>query len=956
MKKIISILFLMPLLALAQPIRFQYYTTNLSPALSVLGTNAVNNIISTNRGVTNIVLSLTGGSLPTPASVGDMIYYGVGAWVGLPKGSPQQMLAMDSSDPRPVWTWDLSAMSNFPAFNLSGLARSGTIGTAGAAGKILQYNGTFAEWVTPTNVIAGSATNVFETAFGVGLTATTNTFLYDVALDTNYVNSLITNRINSATNNFALSVPVIPNNVNLDKLFNFRNAVINSNRPVKIMITTDQVDNGGEWPGAIMTPLRGLLLSEGGIQSGGSAEGCLLHVLSPANAWQPADDANPEGIYLGTANYINLTNGGYMTFYRNSSVNITNVYADTFKLFYLQEPRGATFEIQTNNAGSTWGTLATGDMVGTGTNLIVTNFTLPLANYSVRVLNTGAGTNRIRTASLYNSTTNQIFSGGFLVNAGGDWSIMAGAYTNVSWPYWKAMDPDLIILQDEGPTNDVVAINSLEQMFTNVCPHADVIYIGQFWASHDSPGTSNDIAYYNAGLRSQAVRYGRGFFDSQFYIPNKEVHDYYVSIGLINIDGAHVNKGGSDLLVAGLWKSFFAENLVNPPYHTLQKYSGKGAQFLNGYVGNLYGGVTNNGILVFNDGGNYAYMYSPGSGSMSLRLTPNGRDTISSDASDLVSFGGTNGTYWWSGSSFNVAGQVWPDGGWTFGHGGPSSPSANNIQVMGNIKWGTGATNGLASAGSLINGVGTTNFTVYGNGGGLTNAVELVAGTNVFVTTNALKRGFTIDIPTQGIFGNGLNLSNAVDLIQGTNVFVTTNANKRSFTIDVPIQSLVGNGSGLSNAVDLIQGTNVFITTNANKRSFTVDVPTQSLVGNGSGLSNAVDLLPGINMSVTTNANKRSFTVSTPANLYWFSDANHLSTNSGVYFLAGTGSKTFTLPDCTATPVGTMITAIVTNLSGAVIVSNANSQTILGQAVVHLGAANTTTNRITVINDGQNWN
>ena len=121
MKKLLLALLSCLLMGSASAATYQnYYVTNANPAISTAGTNAVLGLMSTNK---------------IPAT---NIYIG-------------------------------------------GQILSGAMGTNTGVGKVLEDHGTYAGWMVPTNLSGVGATNVYQTDFGAGLTATTNLFLYTVS-------------------------------------------------------------------------------------------------------------------------------------------------------------------------------------------------------------------------------------------------------------------------------------------------------------------------------------------------------------------------------------------------------------------------------------------------------------------------------------------------------------------------------------------------------------------------------------------------------------------------------------------------------------------------------------------------------------------------------------------------------------------------------------------------------
>lgn len=890
MKKLLTILFLMPLLALAQPIRFQYYTTNLNPVFSSAASNAitgivvsnVNVVIATNALVTNIVVGTVHGHFP-PGADGDMLYYGGGNWQALSKGLPLQMLSMDTSDPQPVWTYNISPMSNYLSFNLSGEIPSGKMGTNAGVGRVLEDHGTYAGWVSPTNLTGVAATNVFETEFGTWLIATTNSFLYHVDVDTNAVRSgLQLNTYLNITNAFVTNLTVYGFTTN-NNLTVVSNLIIGGNQYVDSTIFYP------EQFGAV-----------------GSA-----NTNDDSFAWQKAWYAaiDPTNVYAvidgrGRSYNINTTIHSDSVAPRNRQVTIkgagfitTNIAPNfciwsnncNYTIF-----ENLWFGMQTNANVGTIALCSSGDFPNNNVynemvqfhNIIITNFAIGIkCQYqdnpsfeAVRILGCKSNSIYLKRCDQWTMQDSYV---GFAKGPDGVWG--GDFYSGVGMDSWLT---NQIALEIHGGIGGSIkggcAMNYVKQF----------IYVD---------GTSGDAG---VNYSTHLSILGQNDFESCYgpaltpiiYLTNK------CSINAQNL-GYTIGTGNSQLIGIQLDNCNTADSFIVEPLTTQNTMD----LVVNGNNGqNVYtlprviGGVNNYTVV-------WAETYG-GAKHTNVLAGGNVPTTVANNS-------------WLGQNQYSNYSTIF------------TTPLEDRTIILGGQQAANNSYSGISSSDGSGNVQSMLSFWDYSPG--FYYRLYLGGGT-------VTPRHSPTDISFFTTDTYGSNGTNVLQLL-GKKIIGRTDA------------PFYGNGSGLSNCVDLVQGTNVFLSTNANKRSFTIDVPTQPIAGSGASLSNAVTLIAGINVGVATN-NQRTFTLSTPANLYWFDNNNHVATSSGVYFLAGTGGKTFTLPDCTVSPVGTMITAIVTNLAGGVIVSNANSQTILGQSVVHLGAANTTTNRITVINDGSNWN
>lgn len=354
----------------------------------------------------------------------------------------------------------------------------------------------------------------------------------------------------------------IPQHLNPDRLTRFYNTILYSNRPVRVVVTTDQLTGGDGtgWPINALDELNRVLNKDGGLIPYGGSAGDLKYTEN-VNAWHFNSPDQP-GIFLGTESYLNTTNGGVITYSRvaggsESGISSTNVYADTFIQPYLAEPRGGTFLIQTNTSGGGWATCRTVSANAVGTNLLVTNISLALGYHSVRLVHSGVtATNRFKPAQLYNSTTNNLVMGMIAVNAGGQFAKFVTQCSNtVSAPFWRSLNPDLLIMQDFADADNCAAWPALEASWATNCPNMDVIICGEFFL----PGGT--YSSYNAGMKTNALLYQRGYFDSMAFCGNQTVYSDFTNRNIIwhpalHDDANHLEKGGIKTLNTMLWDAF----------------------------------------------------------------------------------------------------------------------------------------------------------------------------------------------------------------------------------------------------------------------------------------------------------------------------------------------------------------------------------------------------------------
>lgn len=225
------------------------------------------------------------------------------------------------------------------------------------------------------------------------------------------------------------------------------------------------------------------------------------------------------------------------------------------------------------------------------------------------------------------------------------------------------------------------------------------------------------------------------------------------------------------------------------------------------------------------------------------------------------SFDGTN-NYWvtWGGS------DPLPNNNYSLGY----SQENDHWFTRGGFQFGdfisltnhTGGSNTvmLSHLGSRINGVGFTNNVITANGSGLSNAVDIIAGSNITVTTNANNRSFTIASSGSGTavtfnpnqFGSSSIGTNLLDGVLITNpvikittdvdhtILQSTEGGPAFISYGVSPDTLyfghapIGDGSGWTN----LNAANISGNLNIDTLTVSTQIVTGTLIGNGSGLTN----------------------------------------------------------------------------------------------------------------------
>lgn len=491
---------------------------------------------------------------------------------------------------------------------------------------------------------------------------------------------------------------VITNNAtDFGHLYRWQNALVNSNRPFRLYMTSDQDANSANWPFDQAAYFRQLVGTEGGVMQGGGAAGEIE--MATSGGYQ--ETYVPE-LFIGTATTpYRLTNGAHLTFKRvaDSYETQTNVLANRGHVVYLTHPLGATFKIYTNLAGAGWGEFLTINDYSATTNLVSTNLTLIDGRYQLRVTNT-SGTNRILAAGLWLSTNHTVLPIYTYLNAGPsitNW--MPSSSNGILSAWFRIMSPDLMLVQDTGPTNAVGAWPQFEAMMATSAPNADLVIIGQFANRVDTPGSQNDWHAWNQGMWQHARTYGRGFFNTEQLLPNVTAQDIWTNIGLLDEDQIHFEQNGGRVLNKKLWDQLIGSSWLLRDWTTNRIFNGTFELRIGATKGDRLRIEPGSFRFVSSASGgggfavtNYEAGGASGMSSLFLGNSPT-LPVLESDATTAGYLTGTNHFYFRTynrGDGYNgVNGRMWPSGGFTFWKSGGTvaniDPGQGGMLLGGNL-------------------------------------------------------------------------------------------------------------------------------------------------------------------------------------------------------------------------------------------------------------------------------
>jgi hypothetical protein len=489
-------------------------------------------------------------------------------------------------------------------------------------------------------------------------------------------------------NQFQVTPAGQPQDVNMGNLWRFYSTLTLSNRPVRIVSVTDL----SGFPGGSLwnKGLRGVLGNAGGIISGNADDGDLLSSADSKVVQVPS--TTDMSFYLFTWNYFQLTNTATLGFSRASGsgtgIADTNFFADTLEVRFLAQTNGGNFNIQTNIAGGGWGTLKTVSGLYNGTNYATTNFSVTPGYYSLRVVGSTA-TNLIIGGGLYNSAMSRGLLPTVLGLNGQSLRDITGAKTNLSWPFWSSLNPDLILVLDTDGVSTPSSFAAFNFMITNACPNADVVYVG----NHLIDG--QNTAAYNYQMRTNAIQYGRAFWDTAGHLNNASTQ-VLTNYGMMLADGVHLTTAGVNFLSSGLLQSLTAPfaGFAGPWHNDSSLTNSTENNLFNSGNTNWVGiGTTKpKSVLDINMIGESAPLNLGFSGTSPAIWFNNHPElpndyAISGSANGTVINAPTDGAGW--GIQFNFGGgsgnkmTLWPSGGLDISAFGAINPGAGGLLVSG---------------------------------------------------------------------------------------------------------------------------------------------------------------------------------------------------------------------------------------------------------------------------------
>lgn len=247
----------------------------------------------------------------------------------------------------------------------------------------------------------------------------------------------------------------------------------------------------------------------------------------------------------------------------------------------------------------------------------------------------------------------------------------------------------------------------------------------------------------------------------------------------------------------------------------------------------------------------------------------------------MTSLGVSNSaTITWAGHSNNGVGTLVANGAYTNNTGNPGVisgasigtnvtglttdaelVSATNAATLASSVNATNAGNIMFKVGSnFITANNTWTISPLGSGASISNAVDIIAGTSITVSTGANNRSFTINSTASGTavpftnttFGYGMNTN--LGTLVTTQLLVTASASAGSYV-------MVGTANSRSNTIVSISGsndlhfragreTNNFASSNSVFTVYDDAVFARSMTGNGNNLTNLLEK----NVAVSTNS------------------------------------------------------------------------------------------------------
>jgi hypothetical protein len=460
--------------------------------------------------------------------------------------------------------------------------------------------------------------------------------------------------------------------------------------------------------------------------------GC-VQILDPNNWW---------------ANSFSLTNGVTQTFgVRNSQL----VAADRIGFWFSGGANRGTCILQTSPDNSSWTTRATvNEALYTGVN--VTNITIPIGNYYVRVTTTVAGSEN-RTVylwpELYTSTSQavQFFDGHAAGNTFPGFLTMG---TNNIVSVITNFAPDVIFWQQTKQVSTMNQANfeAIRFLIKTYATNCDFVLVQSHTSSDPSINAdpANGGIYQMAAQRAAALTNGWPLVDN--YSPLSDWHGFIVSNSFNGDAAIHLNGAGQlfsgltllkqlrvldEIALAGLLKAYpsVAEvvtntfNLTNsgPFYTTPTNFSGTLSSKIDGTAANTAG----------------LFLAGP-------------RFVVRSDLFNATEVSGTNGIYFEvnpAGGYANVLGiamQLFKSGGLNLNAGEfdgtrTDDPGAGCMNIGGTLKVGGGT-----AISKVMSATGTLNFS--------STSAQSSADLTITVTGAATGDVVALAIPTASVNAN----------------------------------------------------------------------------------------------------------------------------------------------------------------------------------------------------------
>jgi hypothetical protein len=379
------------------------------------------------------------------------------------------------------------------------------------------------------------------------------------------------------TNTWNVPAGVMDGSINMGRLPHFWGNLYSATSPLVILGVTDLTDfpGGAAWRAS----WAGLIGLNGGLTPIGFNTGD--YVVTANAGTVRVQDAT---IWPDTAGLWNFYSTNILTFSRSSTgtgVADTNMLIDTIKVFYVIEPGAGKFLVQTNGGGG-WATVPNGTIDCSGVSLAggVTNLTVPQGYYSARVSGS-TGKTRVWTLGQYLATGNGVTFANIGIN-GDSINQLVTENRAVVDPWFRGIGPSLVCWLDTDGPRATPYWSTVESIMNTDCTNADAVYIGMR-LNGILPGT---CLAYNAQTRSNALYYGRGYFD-QAYAVGTNFAELFL-LGMIDSDertnGAnfgHFTTKGLDWVNGKLWNGLGLNNTLVNGGHLYSGFNGTEAHVLN---------------------------------------------------------------------------------------------------------------------------------------------------------------------------------------------------------------------------------------------------------------------------------------------------------------------------------------------------------------------------------------